>query len=92
MSYGDVLSRMTGGKAISGIGMEHSRLRKPSLSQREHVRPRESTLLTPAAKGAPPEPKRALPEHRFRLAHKSLTAGESGRAVISQSKIFACAP
>jgi hypothetical protein len=25
------LSRMTGGEAISGIGMEHSRMRKPAL-------------------------------------------------------------
>src|SRR5579859_563617 len=54
---------MTGSKAISGIGMEHTRLRKPALSQGEHACPRDSTLLAAATKSTPPKPQRAIPEH-----------------------------
>lgn len=43
--------------------MEHSRLRKPPLSQGEDARPRDPAFLAPAAKGTPPERKHPIPKH-----------------------------
>jgi len=43
--------------------MERSRLRKPSLSQNEDVRPGDPALLAPTANGTPPERKHPIPKH-----------------------------
>jgi hypothetical protein len=54
---------MTGGKANRGVRMEHSRLRKPSVSQGENTRPRERVLLATAAECTPPMPNQPIPEY-----------------------------
>jgi hypothetical protein len=54
---------MTGGEAISGIRMEHSRLRKPSFSQSEGTRPGDRAFLASAAECMPPMPEQPIPEH-----------------------------
>src|ERR1700682_5972818 len=55
---------MTGGEAISGIRMEHSRIRKPPSTQSEDTRPGDRAFLTSAAECMPPMPKQPIPEHR----------------------------
>src|SRR5229473_3490980 len=57
------LSRMTGGEACRGIRMEHSRLRKPVLSQGEDTLPGDRPFLAAAAKCMPPMPKHPIPEY-----------------------------
>jgi len=54
---------MTGGKANRGVRMEHSRLRKPSVSQGENTRPGERVLLATAAKCTPPMPNQPSAEY-----------------------------
>src|SRR5664279_3139842 len=58
-----LLSRMIGGEALRGIGMEHAWRRKPPLGNRDHAFPRYPTLLTAAAQNVPPHAKHPFPEH-----------------------------
>src|ERR1700724_603471 len=54
---------MAGCEAISGIGREHLRMRKPAFRQGEGTRPGDRALLASAAKCMPPEHKHPMPEH-----------------------------
>src|SRR5229473_6688481 len=54
---------MSGGEASVRKGMERTRLRNPSLSQREDARPRDPALLGPATKSTPPDRKHPSPKH-----------------------------
>jgi hypothetical protein len=56
-SRGVLRSRMTGGKASAGIGMEDTRFREPSSSQSEGTLPGDRAFLAAAAKCMPPVPK-----------------------------------
>src|SRR5664279_5379926 len=58
-----LLSRMIGGEALRGIGMEHAWRRKPPLGNRDHAFPRHPRLLTAAAQNVPPHAKHPFPEH-----------------------------
>src|ERR1700674_5983943 len=60
---GGLRSRMTGGKANGGIGMEDTRFREPSSSQSEGTLPGDRAFLASAAKWMPPMPKYPIPEY-----------------------------
>jgi len=53
---------MSGGEAVKGIGMEHTRLRKPLCSQLETTDPGVPVSLTAALERLPPAAKHALRE------------------------------
>src|SRR5271154_4831659 len=57
-----LLSRMSGGEAVQGPGMEHPRYRKPLRGQLEATDPGVPAYLTTALKHLPPVAKHALPE------------------------------
>jgi hypothetical protein len=67
---------MTGGEACSGIRMEHSRMRNPSVSQSKGTRPGDRAFLAAAAKGMPPVHKHPMPEHP---RHGNLLTVESAK-------------
>src|ERR1700687_2056670 len=57
-----LLSRMTGGKALFGIGVQHTRVRNPAFSQAVQSGPIGPTLLPATAPGPPPQPRHPVPE------------------------------
>ncbi len=57
-----LLSRMSGGEAVKGPGMEHTRLRKPLCGQLETTNPGVPVSLTTALERLSPVAKHALPE------------------------------
>ena len=57
-----LLSRMSGGEAVEGIGMEHTRLRKPLCGQLETTNPGVPVSLTTALECLPPVAEHAFPE------------------------------
>jgi hypothetical protein len=57
-----LLSRMSGGEAIEGPGMKHTRLRKPLCGQLETTNPGVPAYLTTALERLPPIAKHAFPE------------------------------
>lgn len=57
-----LLSRMSGGEAVKGPGMEHARCRKPLCSQLEATDPGVPVSLTTALQRLSPVAKHAFPE------------------------------
>ena len=57
-----LLSRMSGGEAVKGPGMEHTRLGKPLCSQLEATNPGVPAYLTTVLQRLPPVTKHPLPE------------------------------
>jgi hypothetical protein len=54
---------MTGGEAIYGIWMEHTRTRKPSFGKSKAASPIEPALLTTPPERYPPQAKHPVPEN-----------------------------
>jgi len=57
-----LLSRMTGGEALLGIGMQHTRVRYPAYSQLVQSGPVGWTLLPATAQGPPPQARHPFPK------------------------------
>src|SRR5258707_89621 len=53
---------MSGGEAINGIGVKHSRLREPLRCERNAASPGVATLLTATPERLPPEAKHSVSE------------------------------
>src|ERR1700730_4143439 len=57
-----LLSWMTGGEGLLGIGGQHTRVRHQAFSQAVQTGPIGPTLLAATAQGPPPQPRHPVPE------------------------------